>query len=60
MHMGLLELLIVLLIVLIFVGPKQIPKLAETCGRAVTSFKRGIKDDAFEEAGKPEETEKQD
>lgn len=48
MHMGFIELLIVLVIVLIFVGPKQIPKLAETCGKAITSFKKGVNDGAVD------------
>lgn len=50
MHLGVVELLVVLMIVLLFVGPKQIPKLAETCGRAITSFKKGIKEDATRDA----------
>lgn len=57
MHMGIVELLIVLLIVMIFIGPKQIPKLAETCGKAITSFKRGVKEDSVE--GPAAETEKE-
>lgn len=48
MRLGVTELVLVLVLVLIFVGPKQIPKLAETIGLSMKSFKRGISDSSAE------------
>ena len=42
MRLGITELILVLVLVLIFVGPKQIPKLAETIGLSMKSFRHGI------------------
>lgn len=39
---GILELLVILAIVLIIFGPKQLPKLGKTFGRTIKGFKDGI------------------
>lgn len=54
--MGLGELLLVLIIVVVIFGPKQLPKLAQTFGKTITSFKKGI-EDGLEEEKKPEAAE---
>ena len=40
--MGLGEWAIIFAIVLIFFGPKRLPQLAKSIGRAITDFKRGL------------------
>lgn len=52
---GIGELLIVLVIVVLIFGPKQLPKLAQTFGRTVNSFKKGI-EEGMDDEKKPEET----
>ena len=42
---GTTELLIVLAIVLVIFGPKALPKLGRSLGKALGSFKKGLKDD---------------
>lgn len=39
---GQTEVVILLIIVLIIFGPKNLPKLANSMGRAITDFKRGL------------------
>lgn len=54
---GVTELLIILLIVLVVFGPKQLPKLSETLGKTIKGFKKGMD----EEKAKEEQTkEKED
>lgn len=56
---GVPELLVILVIVLVVVGPKQLPKLGETFGKTIKGFRSGMdmddngvkqKDDMNEEA----------
>jgi sec-independent protein translocase protein TatA len=51
MRIGAPELLIILLIVLVLFGPKQLPKLTKMFGKSVKSFKEGMEED--EETEKP-------
>jgi sec-independent protein translocase protein TatA len=48
------ELLIVLLIVLVIFGPKQLPKLGKMFGKTMKGFKEGVTDD--EDEAKTEDT----
>ena len=41
---GITELLVILVIVLVVFGPKQLPKLAKTFGKTINSFKQGVQD----------------
>ena len=41
---GITELLVILLIVIVIFGPKQLPKLAKTFGKTINSFKKGVED----------------
>ncbi len=49
-NIGTSEILLILAVGLVFFGAKQIPEIARSCGRALNSFKAGMKD-------KPEELE---
>lgn len=44
MKFGVQELIIILVIVVIIFGPKQIPKLTKMFGRATKSFKEGLEE----------------
>ena len=49
MRMGTMEILVVLAVVLIIFGPKQIPKLAKMFGKATKSFKEGVENAEVDE-----------
>lgn len=48
------ELLIVLLIVLVIFGPKQLPKLGKMFGKTMKSFKEGVSEEDEAETKKAE------
>lgn len=48
---GVTELLLILLIVLVIFGPKQLPKLSKTLGKTVSNFKKGMEEDEGAEEG---------
>ena len=61
--MGMPELLIILVVVLIIFGPKQLPKLGATLGKTVKSIREGMDsdketEDTKEEIVEAEEVEK--
>ena len=43
MRLGVLELVVIFLILLLLVGAKQLPKLADSMGQSLKSFKNGYK-----------------
>ena len=45
MKFGIPELLIILLIVVVIFGPKQIPKLTKMFGKSVKNFRDGMSDE---------------
>ena len=45
MKAGVWELLIVLAIALLIFGPKALPKLGESLGKTIGSFKKGLSED---------------
>ena len=49
MRIGMNELLVVLAIVLIVFGPKQLPKLSKMMGKTVKNFKEGISEESSDE-----------
>ncbi len=51
-RIGTTELLVVLLIVLVIFGPKHLPKLAQTFGKTINSFKKGVTE-GLEDEEKP-------
>lgn len=52
MRIGTNELIIVLVVVLIIFGPKNLPKLGKMFGKTMKGFKEGIDDDGDSEAAK--------
>ena len=42
MHLGAMEILLILGLALLFFGPTRLPALGQSLGSAVRSFKRGI------------------
>lgn len=58
---GVTELLIILLIVLVVFGPKQLPKLSNTLGKTISSFKKGMDEElSKDEADKAKSKEEND
>lgn len=45
MKIGMNELLVILAIVVIIFGPKQLPKLSKMVGKTVKNFKEGISEE---------------
>lgn len=45
MKVGIWQLLIVLLIVLVLFGPKNLPKLGSAIGKTIGNFKKGLNED---------------
>jgi sec-independent protein translocase protein TatA len=54
---GVTELLVILVIILVIFGPKQLPKLSKMLGQTITNFKKGVEDgiktDEEDSAAKP-------
>lgn len=49
MKMGIWELLVILVIVILIFGPKALPKLGESMGKTIGSFKKGLNEDDEED-----------
>ena len=49
--LGMAEALILLAVVLLLFGAKRIPELGSSMGRALTNFKRGLREDSSEKIG---------
>lgn len=61
MRIGTNELIIVLVVVLIIFGPKNLPKLGKMFGKTMKGFKEGINDDEDDdEAAKEKKAAKKD
>jgi len=60
MRIGTTELMVILVVVLIIFGPKQLPKLAKMFGKTAKSFKEGMDDEDMDSSDeeKPAKTEK--
>lgn len=43
--LGVTELLVILMIVLVVLGPTQLPKLSKVLGKTISSFKKGMDDE---------------
>ena len=56
MRIGTNELLIILVVVLLIFGPKNLPKLGKMFGKTINGFKKGMEDD--DDADSEEKTEK--
>ena len=51
--LGTTEIIVIAVVALILFGPKKIPEFAQQLGRAVNSFKKGLKDGLEEDDTKP-------
>ena len=62
MRIGTNELLIILVVVLLIFGPKNLPKLGKMFGKTMNNFKKGMEesDDEAETAKAETKTEKKD
>ncbi len=58
--LGMPELVLVLIVALLLFGPKRLPELGKSLGRAIASFKEGLKEGSIEhDADKPSSGDKQ-
>ena len=55
-HLGIGELVVLLVIVLLLFGPKRLPELAASLGKSLKAFRQGIKEGA-EEKNPPDKPE---
>jgi len=51
-HLSLGELVVLLLVVLLLVGPRRLPELAASFGKSIKSFKEGLKENSEDESAK--------
>lgn len=58
MRIGPQELIIVLIIVLVIFGPKNLPKLGKMFGKTINGFKKGMEDEEGSSDDSEEKTEK--
>ena len=58
--LGMPELILILIVALLLFGPKRLPDLGRSLGRAIASFKEGLKEGEIEpDAKKPSDGDKQ-
>ena len=53
--LGTTELLVILVIVIVIFGPKQLPKLSKMFGRTIKNFKEGMSDNKDSDKSDDEE-----
>ena len=58
MRIGPTEIFMILIVVLIIFGPKNLPKLGKMFGQTMNGFKEGIDDDDDDDTTKKAKTEK--
>ena len=58
--MGVPELLIILVVILLIFGPKNLPKLGSALGKTVKNLREGISDDKKDEAEEVEEVDEEE
>ena len=58
MRIGTNELLIILVVVLLIFGPKNLPKLGKMFGMTINGFKKGMEDEESEETVEKAEEKK--
>lgn len=57
-HLGLPELLIILVIVLLIFGAKRLPEIGRSFGKTISSFKKGMKEAQTESEEEEKKEEK--
>jgi len=55
LNIGFGEIIVILLVVLVIFGAKKLPEIGRSMGKAVTEFKKGVKDIKDEESGEKKE-----
>ncbi len=56
MHLGIPEIILILIVILLFVGPKKLPEAGAALGKAMRSFRHALSGEAEKDAaGKPED-----
>ena len=60
MRIGTNELLIILVVVLLIFGPKNLPKLGKMFGKTINGFKKGMEDEDAEETVKKADKKDED
>ena len=50
-RIGSTELLVILVVALLIVGPNMLPKMGKSIGKSIASFKKGLKDEMDETDG---------
>ena len=58
MSLGPTELIVLLVVVLLFFGPKRLPELGSAVGKGIKSFKKATTDPIVEDEPEPEEEKK--
>ena len=58
MRIGTNELLIILVVVLLIFGPKNLPKLGKMFGKTINGFKKGMEDEESSDDDAEDKTEK--
>ncbi len=58
--MGVPELLIILVVILLIFGPKNLPKLGSALGKTVKNLREGMSDDKKDEVEEVEEVEEEE
>ena len=58
MRIGTTELIVILVIVLLIFGPKNLPKLGKMFGKTINGFKKGMEDEESSDDDAEEKTEK--
>jgi sec-independent protein translocase protein TatA len=54
------EWIIILIVVLLLFGPGRLSKIAGELGRGISEFRKGLKDDEYEETGEKRPENEQD
>ena len=61
MHLGIPEIILILIVILLFVGPKKLPEAGEALGKAMRSFRRAFSGESDKNAAeKTDEADKPD
>ena len=60
MHLGIPEIVLILIVILLFVGPKKLPAAGAALGKAMRSFRRALSGEPEENDGETSESDAAD